>query len=654
MKLSVIIVNYNVKHFLDQCLHSVRQASKGLDMEVFVVDNNSVDGSVAMVQERFPEVKVIANKDNVGFSKANNQAIRISNGEYVLLLNPDTIVEHDTFRKVVNFMDAHPDAGGLGVKMVDGNGTFLPESKRGLPTPEVSFYKIFGLSTLFPKSKRFSKYHLGHLGIDDTNEVEILAGAFMLMRKETLDKTGLLDETFFMYGEDIDLSYRIIKAGYKNYYFPEARIIHYKGESTKKGSVNYVFVFYNAMIIFAKKHFSKKNAWLFSFFINMAIYFRAFMAIISRFWKKAALPILDALFLTAGILVIKNFWESNVIFKDGGHFPHELVTVMIPSYMAAWFLSVFLSGGYDRPIYIYKIIRGYLIGTLAILAAYGLLSETYRFSRALILAGAAWGMLSSSGIRYLIKFLNLKNYQIGNQPSKRFLVVADLTEGERITDILRKTYTNSEFIGLANVSEKSPENHGYLGSFAQIKEIIKIYKINELIFSAVDVPAQKIIDTMAGLSDLQVNYKIAPPQSYSIIGSNSISTMGDLYIVDINSISKNNNRRNKKLLDLLTSFLLLISIPIHIVFVPKAHRLLANIFHVLSGKRTWVGYANPSRNPSYNLPKLPRGILNPGDAIKGTSLNDETLQRLDILYARNYNVYNDLSIILRNYKKLGR
>jgi len=224
--------------------------------EVYVVDNRSVDGSIEMVESRFPWVKLIKNTENVGFSKANNQAIRMASGEYVLLLNPDTVIEEDTLRKVVQFMDEHPEAGGLGVKMVDGKGNFLPESKRGLPTPWVAFYKIFGLSSLFPRSKIFGRYHLGYLNNDEVHEVEILAGAFMLMRKSVLDKVGLLDEDFFMYGEDIDLSWRIIKGGYKNYYYPHTRIIHYKGESTKKSSVNYVFVFYRAMIIFARKHFA--------------------------------------------------------------------------------------------------------------------------------------------------------------------------------------------------------------------------------------------------------------------------------------------------------------------------------------------------------------------------------------------------------------
>ena len=234
MTLSIIIVNYNVKYFLEQCLIAVQKACSGIEAEIFVVDNNSADDSVEMVHNRFTTVKLIANKDNKGFSAANNQAIRQATGKYILLLNPDTVVEEQTFHMVCAFMEAHDNAGGLGVQMIDGKGNFLPESKRGLPTPTVAFYKIFGLSNLFPRSKTFGRYHLGYLDKNETHIVDVLSGAFMLIRKTVLDKIGLLDEDYFMYGEDIDLSYRITKAGYKNYYFPDTRIIHYKGESTKK------------------------------------------------------------------------------------------------------------------------------------------------------------------------------------------------------------------------------------------------------------------------------------------------------------------------------------------------------------------------------------------------------------------------------------
>jgi len=655
MKLSVIIVNYNVKHFLEQCLHSLRKASTDLSMETFVVDNSSVDGSKKMVEEKFPDVNLIPNKENIGFSKANNQAISQAAGEYILLLNPDTIVEQNTLRDIVDFMDNHPEAGGLGVKMVDGKGNFLPESKRGLPTPEVAFYKIFGLSRLFPHSKRFSRYHLGHLDENETHEVEVLAGACMLLRKSVLNEVGVLDETFFMYGEDIDLSYRILKAGYKNYYFPKARIIHYKGESTKKGSLNYVFVFYQAMVIFARKHFSKKKASVFSFFINMAVYFRAFLAILSRFWSKGLFPLLDALLLTGGIVVIKNVWESNVIFAgEGGHFPTDLVYIMLPAYMFIWLFSVFLSGGYDKPVYRYKILRGYLIGTILILAGYGLLSEDYRFSRAVIVFGAIWGSLASIGLRYIARFLKIKNFQLGDNQNRRFLVVANEKEGERIISLIRRAHSQPGFIGLVSPFNPVPDNPGYLGHLSQVRDIITIYGINEIVFSAEDIPAQDIIDQMASMHGMQVDYKIAPPESYSIIGSNSISTSGDLYIIDINSVSKPNNKRNKRLLDFMLSAGLLISLPLNVFIVKKPLGFILNMLKVLAGKKTFVGYSESYEAHAFNLPPLKRGVLSPADNVKLSELNSDTLQRLNLLYARNYNIYNDLSIIYRGFRELGR
>lgn len=279
MKLSVVIVNYNVKYFLEQCLRSVLKASEYVDTEVFVVDNNSADDSIPYLTGLFPEITFIENKDNPGFSKANNQAIELAKGEYVLLLNPDTVVGEHTFLHVCRFMDEHPEAGALGVKMIDGYGNFLPESKRGFPSLWNSFCKMFGLSKLFPQSPVFAKYHLRYLNENEIHEVDVLAGAFMLIRKTVLDKIGLLDDAFFMYGEDIDLSYRVTLGAYKNYYLPET-IIHYKGESTKK-DMRYVRVFYQAMVIFFKKHYPNYQR-LYAGFVYIAIYVRAGIAALSK------------------------------------------------------------------------------------------------------------------------------------------------------------------------------------------------------------------------------------------------------------------------------------------------------------------------------------------------------------------------------------
>ena len=654
MKLSIVIVNYNVKHFLDQCLTSVRRAIAGIDAEVWVVDNNSVDGSVQMLREKFPEVRLIANKENVGFSRANNQAIRQSKGEYVLLLNPDTVVEDDTFSKILRFMDSHPKAGGLGVKMIDGKGNFLPESKRGLPTPDVAFYKIFGLSRFFPRSRTFGKYHLGFLDKDKINEVEILSGAFMFLRREALDKTGLLDEDFFMYGEDIDLSYRIIRAGYKNYYFPETRIIHYKGESTKKSSVNYVFVFYRAMVIFARKHFSQKNARLFSLLINMAIWLRASVAILSRFLSKAFLPMLDILLIFAGIFFIKEYWETKVIFPDGGNYPLEFIAITVPVYIFIWLFSVFLSGGYDKPVRIIRIFQGIAIGTIFILVVYALLSEAYRFSRAIIILGAVWGLIAMTGLRLILHISGLKGFRIGKVRNQRFVIVGQKEEAERVAELLHKTWLTPTFVGLVSIKNNTMQGEQFIGTIEQLPEIIPIYNISEVIFCSKSLPHQVIIDKMSELQHLRVDFKIAPEDSLSIIGSNSINTSGDLYTVDINSITSPSNRRNKRFVDIMTSLALLLCLPVNLFLVKNPAGLIRNIVMVFFGRRSWVGYKKSDPAEAEKLPHIREGILHPEDAFRKRRLSAEITGKLNMIYARDYDFTTDINIILRGYRDLGR
>ncbi|RLD88573.1 MAG: glycosyl transferase family 2 [Bacteroidetes bacterium] len=652
MKLSVVIVNYNVEHFLEQCLLSVRKAMQAVSGEVFVVDNNSIDGSVKMVKDKFPEVKLIVNRENLGFSKANNQAMKMAFGEYLLLLNPDTVVEDDTFSKVVAFMDSHPDAGGLGVKMVDGSGNFLPESKRGLPTPEAAFYKMFGISKIFPKSKRFSKYHLGYLDEDQIHEVEILAGAFMLMRKSVLDKIGLLDESFFMYGEDIDLSYRIIKAGYKNYYFPETRIIHYKGESTKKSSVNYVLVFYKAMVIFARKHFTQKNVRLLTNLINIAIYFRAFIAILSRFFNQLIMPVADGLLMFGGMMLIKEFWGRQLIYPEGGDYPQEYIHFVIPSYIVIWLAAIFFNGGYDKPLKIRKVIQGILVGTITILVFYALLPEQMRFSRAMILLGTLWGVLALPVLRLVLHWMGVDWIQLGEKKRKRFLIIGDDDETGRVSSILNESYIKPEFVGLANPLEDGEVKGNFIGNLTQVKDIIAIYKIDEVIFCSKNINHQQIIDKMADWQETRVDYKIAPEDSLSIIGSNSINTRGDLYTVDINTIDKPANRRNKRLIDMLVSIFVLGLAPLLIFFEKKPARFVVNIFKVMAGRLSWVGY-HAGQNQSIHLPKLKPGILSPLSALEGKNLTPEMIDKANMLYARDYSAVKDLNIIIRSFNKLG-
>lgn len=646
--LSVIIVNYNVKYFLEQALLSVRNASQRIKPEVFLVDNNSVDDSVAMVKEKFPEVILIANKENVGFSKANNQAIRQSTGDYVLLLNPDTVVEEDTFEKCMQFMDSHPDAGGLGVKMIDGSGKFLPESKRGFPSPFVAFCKTFGLSSIFPKSKLFNRYHLGFLNTDEINEVDILAGAFMLMRKSTLDKVGLLDETFFMYGEDIDLSYRITQGGYKNYYFPDTTIIHYKGESTKKGSLNYVKVFYNAMIIFANKHFQGQSARLFTLMLRMAIYFRATLTLVSNLFQKAYLPLLDTFGIFIGMYFLKDIW-ARYRFNDPDYYDLSFLYFNVPLYISIWIASLYFSGSYDEKSNIRRLVRGLFLGTVVIAAIYGFLDLEYRTSRALIIMGALWATTITFLLRVIIHAMKYSNLKVGKAPSKNLVIVGTLAESERVQGLLHKAQVSPNFIGtVAPHEQQDPKT--YLSNLHQLDEVVQIYKVDEIIFCSQNVSAQSIMQWMTNLGP-SLEYKIVPEESASIIGSSSKNTSGQLYTIDIQfNIAYHLNRRNKRLLDIILAVLLLFTFPIHLLFQKKKGRFLPNIFHVLLGKKSWVAYAAPQ---NFNLPKLKAGILSPISALDLPKLDQPTIERLDFFYAKDYKLEKDLDILWKGYRALG-
>ena len=647
MKLSVVIVNYNVEYFLEQCINSVLKALAKTSGEVIVVDNCSIDGSVEMVKNKFPQIQLVENKDNTGFAKANNQAISLAKGEYVLLLNPDTVVEEDTFVKCIECMDANQKVGGLGVKMIDGKGEFLPESKRGLPTPWVAFYKIFGLSSIFKNSRKLGRYHLSYLSKDKNHEVEILSGAFMMLRKTALDKVGLLDDNFFMYGEDIDLSYRLTQAGYLNYYFSETSIIHYKGESTKKSSVNYVFVFYKAMIIFAKKHFSEKNASYFSFLIHLAIYFRAGLALTVRFFKRAVIPIIDfAAIATALFFLVQNY---QVI--KGIDYEWTILKWAIPAYSVTWILWTFLFGGYDKPIKFLKIMQGVLAGTACILIIYALLPKSVQFSRMIILLGAASTMISFAITRTIYHFLQLSGYSFAKNINSKFAIVGGPEEADRVSNLLNQITGNIEELSLVypNNTEKPP---GYTGNLDQINQIIQINDIDEVIFCARDLPSRRIIELMSTLDIKNLEYKIAQPESLYLIGSNSIDTSGDLYMIDINSVNLPQNRRSKRVLDLIVSLSIIALFPLLIWFAKNKWGFLINTLAVTLGVKTWVSYSPEMNELKINLPRLKRGVLSPA-SIFDNKLVSEKLEKINLIYAKDYRISTDLSIIIKSIRLLG-
>ena len=643
MKLSVVIVNYNVKYFLEQCLLSVVRATSRIETEILVVDNNSSDGSVEYIRQRFPAVHMIANKDNPGFSKANNQAIQIATGEYILILNPDTLVAEDTFDICIDFMNKHADAGALGVKMIDGKGNFLPESKRTLPTPEVAFYKMFGLAALFPQSHRFGQYHLSYLSKDETNPVDILSGAFMFFRKKVLDEIGYFDETFFMYGEDIDLSYRVLKAGYKNYYLADTTIIHYKGESTKKGSLNYVKVFYQAMIIFARKHFAASSAGSFSFLINLAVVFRALVTVVLNLLSSSYLILVDALISFGGIFYLIHLYASN-IKNAPEYYPLQFIGIIIPGYIIVWMLSAYFSGSYEKPYRVAPIFRGIVVGTVAIAALYGFLPEAWRFSRAIILLGGFCTGTVMLLTRLLYSLLRYQQFTFERVDNNRVIAVGSPLSTTRARAILQAAAPLSELVSEIDVSNKT----------ADIQSSAAIFKTKEIIFCSEVLSYHQIIDQILRLGN-SYDYKILNPGSDSLIGSNSKNNAGDLYAADVNlSLARPIAHRQKRLLDVLLCMVMLPVLPLLIFFVKGVSKFGANWVLVLWGGKTWIGYWETAPESIKGLPALRKAVIHQAAEYEDTQISTADVRKLNYLYAKHYSISDDLSVLIRNIRSLGK
>lgn len=631
MTLSVIIVNYNVKYFLKQCLASVygseRRLADGseLELDVWVVDNDSVDGSVEMVRRDFPQVHVIENHENVGFAKANNMALARAVGQYLLLLNPDTVVERDTLVRCTDFMAEHPDCGGLTVKMVDGKGNYLRESKRGFPSPAASFYKISGLTRLFPHSKRFAAYYMGHLGEDDVNEIEILPGAFLMFRREVYDKIGGLDETYFMYGEDIDYSWSIKLAGWKNYYLPTTRIIHYKGESTRKGSMNYVYTFYNAMAIFVRKYFSGKDARLFNLLLQVAIWLRATLAWLQRIAQRVAVPLADFLLAYGGFVLIKTIWE-NVKWGGAEYYPTEYTVLVIPLYILILMCSSWLGGGYDRPVRIGRIISGTGTGLLLLLAFYSLLDESQRYSRMLLVLGSVWTLVATLAVRVLLSLHNIKGYALRAHTRGTTLAVGTPAETARLKELYA-----SMGMSTAKLAETNDTDARHL------QDIIRIEHADEVIFCGCDI--RHVIELMAHLRTTGVEYKIAPRESDYIIGSESVLSPNDLYIAELDTISTDTSRRRKRMFDIGTALALLLLSPVLFWFQKHKGRYYGHCLSVFVGTLTWVGYPNH------------RGVFTPADMLRG-NVTEQLRERLTLRYMRHYSTATDFTILMRNWNNL--
>ena len=630
------------------CLHSVLRAGEGSDIEVIVVDNNSKDGSAAMVTDKFPSVTYIANTSNLGFSKANNQGVAIATGEYILFLNPDTVMPEDFFSKTLPYLDAHPTIGALGPRLIDGKGQFAPDSKKSFPSLSVALFKTTGLNKIFSKSTFINKYYSVHIGEHETAEIDVLSGCCMFVRKTAIiDAGGAFDEDYFMYCEDVDLSYRIKKAGYQNIYYPEVDLIHYKGESTRKTTLSYVRIFNEALVTFVKKHYSKQNAALFIFVINIGIVLRAIFGVLKQILKVLRMPLFDALIMFGTLWFLKEFWVVHV--KNIMPIPASSVIVTFPAYIILWGISLYLNGAYDQPYRALRVIRGMIIGTIVILAYYGLLAPDLRYSRAIIIFSGFVGTVLMLALHEALYRLGIFRFIPYDKLPRKAIIVGEQYAYQQTAATLKQVHYAPELSGRVSSTHTQQDA---LATIDNMKELMYTASIDEVIFCVNGLTYKEIFMQMQHCGDAY-DYKIHLPGSTSFVGSNSSHTSGDLYTIDRRyNLSSFAHLRNKRMLDIFSCLLLLILSPVLFFFVKHPTGLIANIFTVLIGKRTWVGYAI-GQNTDKSLPPLKKSILPAYNLLKDYNPSETVKDQMNSVYARQYTPAVDITLILNNLKYLG-
>jgi O-antigen biosynthesis protein len=643
LQLSIIIVNYNVKYFLEQCLYSVQKAIHSLDAEVWVVDNASSDNSIDYLQPKFNCVNFIASKQNVGFAKANNEALYKCNGKYVLFLNPDTLLPEDCLHKAIAFMEANEKAGALGIRMIDGSGKFLPESKRAFPGPLTSFFKLMGFNSLFPKSRIFSRYSLGYLNEFKNHEVDVLAGAFMLVRRDVLLQLKGFDDTFFMYGEDIDLSFRIQKAGYKNYYFSESCIIHFKGESTRKGSLNYVRMFYQAMSIFVKKHYSGGKAWIFTFLIQVAIIIRGAFSALLKFLLRIGLPLVDAIIIFSSLQLVKFLW---IHFVRGGYgFISRIVNFSLPGFTLVFLIAASLAGIYDNQYKPAKALYSAIVAIVVMLAVYSLLPERYRFSRAVILLGGFAALTFITLFRWILSKWRLVDDEDETKKQRQTLVVGTREEYLQVFDLMKKSGISERVIGRVAANGLKRDA---VATFEELTALSESIPVKEIIFCQGYLTYSAIINKVQQLPK-NVSLRFHADCSESIVGSDSKDTAGEFVAPEANfNIAQPYERRMKRLLDIAVAVFVLLTFPIQLLMFGT--KPVYNAILVLIGSKTWVGYTQLHAG----LPLLKPGVFNTTGhpSTLYASVEGRSIYNIDYWYAKNYHWLHDLKLLVKNYKRL--
>jgi len=661
MDISVVIVNYNVRDFLNNALVSVYKALEGLEGEVFVVDNASDDGSCEMVIQSFPQAHLIANDVNVGFAKANNQALSLSRGKYLLLLNPDTIVQEDTFRILMDFFNANPDVGMAGCKILNPDGTLQLACRRSFPTPWVAFTKVSGLSSMFGSTKLFGRYNLTYLNPDESYEVDAISGSCMMIRRDVFESVGGLDESFFMYGEDLDWCYRVQKAGWKVFYVADTKIIHYKGESTRRSDIDELKIFYRAMRLFVQKH--HRGSLLYESLIELAIVARGIMAVVMRLGKPFVVSIFDFMIVVGTILFGAYFRSGKFISFPTYAYPWALI---IPSLIVVF--SLYVAGVYSyRKL---SISRSFVATVVAftVISAVTAFEKNFAFSRAVMIVSGALSLLLLPGWRLMVRLTGAGDGSLTRKTlfGRRTLIVGVGQAGQEVLRKLRnRPGEGYAVVGFIDVNRQrlGQKINGVeiLGSVDTIGKVINDFRIGEVIFSTDAIPYSTILSVISKSRSRMVDFKLVPNSLEVIIGKTRIDQLDEIPFIEIQyNIDRTTNRLAKRAVDVAISFLLLILCGPFVYFTRLFTHTQPSAFssailampHVLRGSMSLIG--RPAGDSEAHAEHAHNGIYLGKPGITGIvqihsdrPISTEEREQYELYYAKNQSLMLDFEIVLK-------
>jgi hypothetical protein len=666
MDLSVIIVNYNVRQFLENLLVSLQRAMEGLSGEIIVVDNASDDGSVEMVREKFPSVCLIPSSSNAGFARANNIALRQSKGDYLLLLNPDTIVQEDTLTVMVRFLREHPAVGLAGCKILNPDGSFQLSCKRSFPTPWVSFTRIFGLSSLFPQSRLFGRYNLTYLDADATYPVDAVSGSFMMISRAAYERVGGLDEAFFMYGEDLDYCFRVQESGLRVYYVHETRIVHFKGESTRRSDLDEIRVFYDAMRIFVRKHFARSGPLM--FVLSLGISLRAAAAFLSRTGRTMALGLVDFLVVLGAMIAGEKIRHGELFHFPSYAYPSVWIVPPLVVVTVSYFIGAYTSHRYSVSRSGMGVVLGFVL-----IAATVFFARDYAFSRIVVAIAGLISTLTVPGWRLLLRLSGSASAPRSSRRSlfgRRTVIVGTGRSAQEVLRKLRARVADGyEVLGFVSTNRRDIGERiagvEVLGSIDNIGRVVATRKVTEVIFSTDGLSYTDILSVIGRSNTRGVNFRLVPNSLEAIIGKASIDELDSLPMVEIEyNIHRPANRFVKRTFDILASAILLITVyPWASLFFLAAGRpsnrarpWILFLPGVFSGSISFVGLpfgreergVPPSRGNGQTSYLGPYGLTGLVQINSAGGLTQEELEKLKLYYAKNQSLILDLEILAKS------